>query len=57
MRCAVVRVIRAWRWLRGRICKAARLLACLVLTVLFLPLVPVFRLFEGVQRLLDEEGR
>ncbi|WP_448983018.1 hypothetical protein [Olsenella uli] len=29
--------------------------ACLLLIVLFLPLIPVFRMFDDIRRLHDEE--
>lgn len=48
-------VLRAWRRVRDFAFEAAGILGCLVLIVLFLPLVPVFRMFEDIGRAIRDE--
>ena len=47
--------LRAWRRVRSLVCEAAGILGCLVLIVLFLPLVPVFRMFEDIGKAIGDE--
>ena len=50
-----MKVARACRWLWGHVCEAAGILACLVLILLFLPLVPVFKMFEDIGEALKDD--
>lgn len=50
-----MKAIRALRWLWGHVCEVAGILACLVLILLFLPLVPVFRMFEDIGEALRDD--
>ena len=55
MRRALVKVMRACRWLWGRVCEVTGLLACLALILFFLPLVPVLRMFEDIGEALRDD--
>ena len=55
MRRALVKVMRACRWLWGRVCELVGLLACIALVLLLLPLVPVFRMFEDIGEALRDD--
>lgn len=55
MRRTLIRAIRAWRWLWGHICEVVGLLACLLLILFFLPLVPVFKAFEDIDEALKDD--
>lgn len=55
MRRALVKVMGAFRWLWGRVCEVTGLLACLALILFFLPLVPVFRMFEDIGEALRDD--
>lgn len=41
-------VLRTWRRVRDFAFEAAGILGCLLLIALFLPLVPVFQMFEDI---------
>lgn len=47
--------LRAWRRMWGWACEVAGILGCFALIAVFLPLVPVFRLFEDIQTECDDE--
>lgn len=55
MRRALVGLVRGCRWLWGRVCEVAGVLACLVLVLVFLPLVPVFKMFEDIGEALRDD--
>ena len=55
MRRVLVRLLRGCRWVWGHVCEAAGILACLVLILLFLPLVPVFKMFEDIGEALKDD--
>jgi hypothetical protein len=55
VRRALVGLVRGCRWLWDRVCEVTGLLACLALILFFLPLVPVFRMFEDIGEALRDD--